>query len=324
MGIPSLTTPENNALVEYHRGTVYEVYQKIEEDLKLGISLVSDAYYAKPKFHFNKRAAYAFASRFYLFKGEWQTVIDYANYVLTQPKTQLRHWKKDYYDVYAFNNRPYLYQRYTQPEEEANLLITTVQSRWARELPTAKYGFTTQLMNNNAAYYTPATSPTPVYNGMYIAKFDELSLFGSTGSKPTDLYVSNVLLTTDEVMLNRMEAYAMLKNYNQLLLEYREFQKIKFDNPRNITVEDLIASTDDDYRNYSPFYGLSIRQLGAIKNIAFLRQWEFMHEGMRWLDIRRFYTPVNRTSEPLQKEDLRKVIQLPIEAINRGLPANPR
>ena len=116
----------------------------------------------------------------------------------------------------------------------------------------------------------------------------------------------------------------MLKNYNQLLLEYREFQKIKFDNPRNITVEDLIASTDDDYRNYSPFYGLSIRQLGAIKNITFLRQWEFMHEGMRWLDIRRFYTPVNRTNEPLQKEDLRKVIQLPIEAINRGLPANPR
>lgn len=45
---------------------------------------------------------------------------------------------------------------------------------------------------------------------------------------------------------------------------------------------------------------------------------------MRWLDIRRFYTPVNRTTEPLQKEDLRKVIQLPIEAINRGLPANPR
>ena len=324
MGIPYLTTPEKNALVQYSRGTVYEVYQRIEEDLRLGITLVSDAYYAKPKFHFNKRAAYAFASRFYLFKGEWQTVIDYANYVLTQPKTQLRHWKKDYYDVYGFNNRPYLYQRYTQPEEEANLLITTVQSRWARELPTAKYGFTTQLMTNSAAYYTPATSPTPVYNGMYIAKFDELSLFGSTGSKPTDLYVSNVLLTTDEVMLNRMEAYAMLKNYNQLLLEYREYQKIKFDNTRNITVEDLIASTDDDYRNYSPFYGLSIRQLGAIKNIAFLRQWEFIHEGMRWLDIRRFYTPVNRTSEPLQKEDLRKVIQLPIEAINRGLPANPR
>jgi len=62
MGIPYLTTPEKNALVQYSRGTVYEVYQKIETDLKLGISLVSDAYYAKPKFHFNKRAAYAFAS----------------------------------------------------------------------------------------------------------------------------------------------------------------------------------------------------------------------------------------------------------------------
>lgn len=323
LGIPYLTTPEKHALVNYNRGTVYDVYQKIEEDLKLGITLVSDSYYSKPKFHFNKRAAYAFASRFYLFKGEWQTVIDYANYVLTQPKTQLRHWKA-YYDEYGFNNRTHLYQQYTKTEEEANLLIATTQSRWTRELPTVKYGLTTNLINTNFSYYAPATSPIPIYNGMYIAKFDQLSLFGSTGSKPTDLYVSNVLLTTDEVMLNRMEAYVMLKNYNQFLLEYREYYKVKFDITKNTTVEELTLSTDDDYQNFSPFYGLTIRQLGAIKNIALLRQWEFMHEGMRWLDIRRFYIPVNRTAEPLQKEDLRKVIQLPIEAINRGLPANPR
>lgn len=40
------------------------MYEKIEKDLKLGLSLVNDDYYVKPKFHFNKKAAYAFASRF--------------------------------------------------------------------------------------------------------------------------------------------------------------------------------------------------------------------------------------------------------------------
>ena len=79
LGIPYITKPEKHALVDYDRGTVNEVYDKIEKDLKLGISLVSDAYYKHPKFHFNKKAAYAFASRFYLMKGDWKAVIAYSD-----------------------------------------------------------------------------------------------------------------------------------------------------------------------------------------------------------------------------------------------------
>ena len=40
-------------------------------------------------------------------------------------------------------------------------------------------------------------------DGVYQAKFDELSSVESTGSKPRGIYVTNVLLTTDEVLLNR-------------------------------------------------------------------------------------------------------------------------
>ena len=59
------------------------------------------------------------------------------------------------------------------------------------------------------------------------------------------------------------------------------------------------------------------------------RQKEFYQEGLRWFDIRRFHLAVKRTSKsayyfPLEKEDPRKVLQIPIEAINRGLVANPR
>lgn len=63
--------------------------------MKLGLSLVDDAYYIKPKFHFNKKAAYAFASRFYLIKGEWDRVVSYSDYVLgIDPKPVLRNWQK--------------------------------------------------------------------------------------------------------------------------------------------------------------------------------------------------------------------------------------
>ena len=68
-----------------------EVYELIEKDLKRGITLVADEYYKHPKFHFNKKAAYAFATRFYLMKGDWEQVVAYADYVLGgDPKTQLR------------------------------------------------------------------------------------------------------------------------------------------------------------------------------------------------------------------------------------------
>lgn len=81
--------------MDYERGTVKEVYEKIEKDLKLGLSLVNDDYYVKPKFHFNKKAAYAFASRFYLIKGKWDLVVSYSDYVLgVDPKPVLRNWQK--------------------------------------------------------------------------------------------------------------------------------------------------------------------------------------------------------------------------------------
>ena len=129
--------------MDYKRGTVKEVYEKIEKDLKLGISLVDDSYYSKPKFHFNKKAAYAFASRFYLIKGEWELVIAYSDYVLgIDPKPVLRNWQK--YEKEFYFNRKHLYTRYTSTEEPANLLLSTTESRVARNISTEKYGVTSK------------------------------------------------------------------------------------------------------------------------------------------------------------------------------------
>ncbi len=326
LGIPYVIKPEKNDLVTYERGNVYEVYQKIEKDLKLGISLVNDKFYAKPKFHFNKKAAYAFASRFYLFKGEWNLVIEYADYVITSSKSVLRNWKT-YHDDFKFNTKD-LWRKYTNKEEPANLLLTTTESRIARSLPVEKYGLTRDLevkIYGQSSFYPFSQSPRPINKGRSLSKFDELSLLGDISSKPRDLYVTNVLFSTDEVALNRMEAYSMLGDYDRAILEIKNYLKFKFNEDVTSSNEAGFITIDDkQYLNFSPFYGLTIKQLALVKTIAGFRRREFLHEGLRWFDIRRFYTPVNRTNSPLRKDDPRKVLQLPIEAINRGLEANPR
>ena len=344
-GIPYITKPEKNALVDYQRGTVNEVYDKIEKDLKLGISLVSDTYYKHPKFHFNKKAAYAFASRFYLMKGEWKEVIAYADYVLGgDPKTQLRPWRK-YADDLEFNHQN-LYRKYTAAAEPANLLLTTTESRLARNTPNEKYGSTFNTVDkifaqkgiegggdyskmNFIGTYLFTSSASPVTTGRYLAKFDELSTAESTGTKPRGVYVTNVLFTVDEVLLNRMEAYAMLRNYQHAIDDFLQYMQGKFGFMPSVDRAVYTSTNSDNYNVYTPFYGLTLKQLAMVKLFLDFRQKEFYQEGLRWFDIRRFHLAVKRTSKssyyfPLEKEDPRKVLQIPTEAIQRGLAPNPR
>ena len=344
-GIPYITKPEKHALVDYQRGTVQEVYDKIEKDLKLGISLVSDTYYKHPKFHFNKKAAYAFASRFYLMKGDWKSVIAYADYVLGgDPKTQLRSWKR-YADELEFNHKS-LYRRYATATEPANLLLTTTESRLARTTPIEKYGSTFGTVDkifaqkgieggrnyekmNFIGTYIFTSSAAPVTTGRYLAKFDELSNAESTGSKPRGLYVTNVLFTVDEVLLNRMEAHAMLRNYNRAIDDFLQYMQGKFGFIPSVERFVYTSTNSANYNIYTPFYGLTLKQLALVKLFLDFRQKEFYQEGLRWFDIRRFHLGVKRSSKssyyfPLEKEDPRKVLQIPAEAIQRGLAANPR
>ena len=321
-----------------------EPYAQIEKDLKLGISLVSDIYYKHPKFHFNKKAAYAFASRFYLMKGEWKEVIAYADYVLGgDPKTQLRPWRQ-YADVFEFNHRS-LYRRYAAASEPANLLLTTTESRLARTTPSEKYGSTFNTVDkifaqkgiegggdyakmNFIGTYIFTSSTAPVTTGRYLAKFDEFSTSESIGTKPRGLYVTNVLFT-DEVLLNRMEAYAMLKNYSHAIDDLLQYMQGKFGFMPSVDRAVYTSTNSDNYNIYTPFYGLTLKQLAMVKLFLDFRQKEFYQEGLRWFDIRRFHLAVKRSSKssyyfPLEKEDPRKVLQIPTEAIQRGLAANPR
>ena len=336
-GIPYITKPEKEALVDYKRQTVSEVYELIEKDLKRGITL--------PKFHFNKKAAYAFATRFYLMKGDWEQVVAYADYVLGgDPKTQLRPWRT-YANELEFRHQD-LFRRYTSTDEPANLLLTTTESRLARTLPTEKYGSTFNIVNkvfaqkgiegggdyekmNFIGTYIFTSGVLGVPSSRYLAKFDELSTTESVGSKPRGLYVTNVLFTADEVLLNRMEAHAMLRNYTKSIDDLLQYMQGKFGFMPSIDRDVYTTTNRNNYKTYTPFYGMTLKQLALVKTIVGFRQQEFFQEGLRWFDLRRFHIAVKRSSKstyyfPLEKNDPRKLLQIPAEGINRGLEPNPR
>jgi hypothetical protein len=75
LGIPYVLKPETELLVNYKRNTVKEVYDYIKADLEEGLKYVTNNYKEK-KYHFNKEAANAFASRFYLSIGQWDKVLE--------------------------------------------------------------------------------------------------------------------------------------------------------------------------------------------------------------------------------------------------------
>lgn len=92
-GIPYVNATSTELMAQVPRGSVAEVYEKIEKDLQEALPMVGDSHLDVPKYHFNTRAAYAFAARFYLYYEKWDKAVEYANKCLgSQPKTMLRDW----------------------------------------------------------------------------------------------------------------------------------------------------------------------------------------------------------------------------------------
>ena len=69
-GIPYVTEPEKVFIKQYDRKTVQYVYDMIEKDLLEGLPLYRIRNYNVPRYHFNRAAANAFATRFYLYKKD--------------------------------------------------------------------------------------------------------------------------------------------------------------------------------------------------------------------------------------------------------------
>ena len=148
IGIPYVTEPEDRVLVDYDRSNVTETYRKIEADMQKGLALVTDNFYEKPKWHFNTKAAHAFAARFYLYTRQYQKVVEHANFVLGTDYADLPSRLSDWAKMDDGSNLTDYAEIWQGPNEPNNLLLVATHSRHWRRAVGYRYATAGKALRN--------------------------------------------------------------------------------------------------------------------------------------------------------------------------------
>jgi len=337
-GVPYVTTPEKVVFGQYSRGTVASTWAAIEQDLLAGLPLIKDVSYTVPKYHFTTTATNAFAARFYLFKKDYAKVVSYtaAAFPNNTIAANLRPWNTTYKSVSA-GTLQVLFTQATQPQ---NILLTETPSTWARYYPFYRYGF--GLMLNSYFTTTPLPTATAAVNGFTaevvyyynvpnytLLKFEEEFVRQTANANIGTAYTIFPQFTTDELLMERAEAYANIGGASSdlALADLNTFLSTRLTNYNATTM----AVT---YAKIASTYGTTDVKSGLIACILDFKKREFMQEGgVRWFDEIRLNLPVvhnikaiNNTSTyiTLPPSDPRRLFQLPAEVALSGVPLNPR
>ena len=337
LGIPYILEPETVLIGSYERGTIANVYNNIQKDLEEGLPLIRDDY-GIPTYHFTKKAAQAFASRFYLTIGEWGKVITSSNLVLganTQPEI-LR--DMSFATSLTFQNQVALYtSSTTQP---ANLLLVSGNSLYNRIEGVAQYqlgaNVFSQIFTNNITgkgwSYDIFTRGGG--SNRLTPKYREYFRFTNQAAGIGNAFVTFVLLSTDEVLLNRAEAYAMLGRLDDSANDINLLLSTKTDGYDAATDQLAVADIANFYLGqdpnlYTPFYTIPAESMPLVSAVLDIKRTVFYNEGLRWFDIKRHnialeHLDVFGNSTLLPKNDNRRAIQIPEVAQTFGIEQNPR
>jgi hypothetical protein len=361
LGVPYMTAPETTLNPKYERGTVAEDYEKIAADIEEGLPLVGDSYYTVPKYHFNKKAAYAFASRFYLYYEKWQKAADYATRCLgSNPSTVLRDWQNVSKMTQTFTA---IGQHYVSADLNCNLLLMTAYSVMglvegpyytASKYAHGSYLASTEDCSAANIWGTNGYWSNPkVYKGTNLDKtiFWKLPyMFEYTDAVAGIGYNRTVYpaLTTDECLLNRAEAYIMLKKYDEAAADLTSWEKNIIKAGVNLTPESITTFYKEI--NYSeplqstikkrlnPAFAIDAEgseQECMLQCVLGFRRIETLGCGLRWFDVKRYGIEIVRRvmsaagvpdhqTDVLKKDDPRRAIQLPQKVLDAGMTPNPR
>lgn len=327
-GIPYVITPETVVQGKYNRGTVASTYESIEKDFLEGFALLKNSAYKVPKYHFTIEAASAFAARFYLYKGDYEKVKEYAGKVLStdaQTVANLRPWNSTYYNMVidAFT------KRFTESSVNSNLLLGESSSVAVRTFYD-RYGLGQTVMAtvvdgpnvSGGRYAYRNFNREPYYS---LLKFQELFFETKIGSGVGEPYIMMPLLTTDELLMNRAEAYASSNQYDLALRDINLFLSTRILN--------YSAGNQVTLAKIATFYKITDPKEGLIKTILDLKRAEFIEEGIRWFDLVRHNLTVThlildvngkKSFIELKPDDPRRLLQLPKPVERAGLALNPR
>jgi starch-binding outer membrane protein, SusD/RagB family len=327
-GIPYVTEPETVVIKQYDRKTVQYVYEMIEKDLLEGLPLIEDKAYNVTKYHFNRTAASAFATRYYLFKKDYAKVIQYASQVVAGNNfaPSLRGWNSTYQNITDVTE---LFKIYAKSTEPANLLLVETASIWARNYYTVRYGVSQEKQREifpRPDYITGgnfAFKQYSVFEGTHalVPKIDEYFVKVSVNANIGDAYVMVPLFTVEEVLFNQAEAYAYAGNFAAAIANLNAYASTRILN--------YSASNSITEARLRSAIGTNDTRTALIAAILFYKRAEFVHEGMRWFDLLRYKIPVAHPVRGgqtifLSADDPRRVLQLPQSTNLAGLKANPR
>ena len=361
LGLPYPTHPEKVVGTVYTRGTMEDLYGQIDKDLQRGLPLVSSNY-SKPKFHFNTEAAKAFAARFYLYKGDFAKAITYATEVLgADPTAKARDW-----DAYAALNmnqqiRP---EAWVSADEKCNFLLQTVYSEWGAISGPYIYGdkyahsyritYDEDIASKGPFGAANSTFKQRVWSNTALAKlfhrkvpyeFEYTDLQAGIGYAHAEYAV----FTTEQLLLERAEAYALSGELQKAVDDYNTIMKIYQNYPKTFTLKQIVDFYNGvDYYTpkkatvkkhfVKPVYTIDAEgsdQEALLQAILHLRRIMEQGEGYRMQDVKRYGIVIYRrqtntsftisaVTDSLTVDDPRRAIQLPQDVITSGLEPNDR
>jgi hypothetical protein len=342
-GIPYATKPGKVVNGDDVRESVQAVYAKIQQDLEEGIGLITDHQYKVPKYHFNKKAASAFAARFYLYKRDYAKVIQYANEVLgANPASLMRDWTVDYDNPFALS------YDYISTEIPCNLMLVPTSSVFNRTFGT-RYG------HNGTAMEGALYGSGPTWNGMLPCYIGKLYISGEQDygvfypkcfemfeytDKVAGIGYAHVMraeFTVEETLLCRAEALVYLNRLPEALSDLEIWNKSRL-NTETLTESKIksfyVASNSSVYKalnssKMSSSFTVSTAQLPYIQCVLHFRRIETIFDGYRWFDLKRYGIEIEHAIGKTEKEKLtyndpRRAIQIPQEVISAGIEPNPR
>lgn len=311
--------------VEYfERGTLAELYNNINEDIEAALPILSETHMTQPKFHFNYRAAYAFAARFNLFYLNFDKAIEYATKAIgSDPTPVLRKWSQ-----YSSLGAVDLANEFVKSGEASNFMLQTAYSIYGRSLYSSLYSRYAHSYNVISGYETlnaksiwgSGTSNTALllsakqYGSTTQARFPRITEFfeyrdkvGRTGYP----HIVEVPFTSGETLLVRAEAYALKNDSINAIKDMQYWLSttcntasryypilsgssiVKFmeslEYAETIPEGDLQRSTR---KKLTP-QGFTIDADGSIQEsivnlILHMRRIETLHTGLRFNDIKRY------------------------------------
>lgn len=328
-GIAYVTTVSTAVLQDYPRGTVTETYQKIKADLEEGLSLLtSDGFYDTPKYHFNVKAAHAFAARVYLYTRDWAKVVEHANAVLGTATDNMDSKLMDYSIFTECSSSSDYSNAWQNPSLANNLMLLTTYSLVSRHAAGYRYS-TNSIPLREIFYHSGPTwsgwkaNPTAIVSGSTFYRGDAdygffpskvIEQFEYTDKVAGIGYAHSIvrLFTATELLLERAEAKLMLgdkdgcmediliydknrQNFSATdkatysMTEPTEALLLRWYDPAKATSLHANCFENWDFtQRVSSSYVIPAASVPYMNAINDMRRYETWFEGLRYFDLKRW------------------------------------